>query len=65
MDKYHDAIVSADSGVVDIQIPKSVPNKSAIISEIEKKVGSYEGVKSVNIQVMEEITPRSLMYMSR
>lgn len=65
VDKYHDAIVSADSGVVDIQIPKTVPNKSAIISEIEKKVGSYEGVKSVNIQVTEEITPRSLMYMSR
>ena len=65
VDKYHDAIVSADSGIVDIQIPKTVPNKSAIIAEIEKKVGSYEGVKGVNIQVTEEITPRSLMYMSR
>lgn len=65
VDKYHDAIVSAEDGLVSIQILKTVTNKNAIIAEIEKKVSLSDGVKGVNVQITEEITPRSLMYMSR
>lgn len=65
VDKYHDAIVSAEDGTVSIQILKTVSNKNTVIAEIEKKVGSSEGVKGVNVMITEEITPRSLMYMSR
>jgi len=65
VDKYHDAIVSADDGLVNIHILKSVSNKNMIIAEIEKKIDSLEGARGINIEVTEEITPRSLMYMSR
>lgn len=65
VERYPDAITSADDGVINIQIPHTVSNKNAVISEIEKKIGSAEGVRSVAVNVQEEITPRSLMYMSR
>ncbi len=65
VDRYPDAITFADDGVINVQIPHTVSNKNAVISEIEKKIGSAEGVRSVAVNVQEEITPRSLMYMSR
>lgn len=65
VERFHDAIASADDGAIIVQIPHSVANRIAVISEIENMVKDMDGVKSVDVQVTEEITPRSLMYMSR
>lgn len=65
VERFHDAIVSADEGAIIVQIPHAVTNKTATVSEIENMVKPIEGVKTLDVQVTEEITPRSLMYMSR
>lgn len=64
-EKYADAIVSADEGRVDVLIPKTVSNKNLVISEISSRLVEIEEVKEINVMVNEEITARSLMYMSR
>lgn len=64
INKYYDALVSADNGNLNIVFPKRISNKSIIISDIEKLLKDMADIKHLYIKIEEEITPGSLMYMA-
>jgi len=64
INKYYDALVSAENGNLNIVFPKRVSNKNMIVSDIEKLLKDMADIKNLNIKIEEEITPGSLMYMA-
>lgn len=64
IDKYFNAIISADNGHLNISFPKRVSNRNQVVTEIEKLLKNLAGIVTLDIMVEEEVTPGSLMYMA-